>query len=348
MKSIKKLLCTFLTMLLLVSAITPVMADNNIKVRLGGELIKFDVQPQLINDRTMVPLRAIFEELGATVEWNSETRTVTSTKDDTTISLTIDNNVMKVNDSEVTLDSPACIVEGRTLVPVRAISEAFDLKVDWNGETRTVIIKKIISVISEEFVPITQQVGQTWKYTYDSEGKCIARGHDSGLSATLEYDKNGNLIKITNTTTTTSEPIVSISDYTYDSNGNRILETDQFGWKKYTYNEQGNVKSWTNSNEVTCEYTYDENNRLVMESYSHGMWTKYEYNGNGQLIQETTDNNSKIVYTYDDNNNLKTETGYDEKNTETFKATYEYNSDGNLIFVSSTNGYWAKYIQIEI
>ena len=347
MKHIKKSLCAFLMMFLLVSAITPVMADDNIKVRLGGELIKFDVQPQLINNRTMVPLRAIFEALGAAVNWNGDTQTVTSTKDETTISLSINNPTMYVNGEAVTLDSPACLVDGRTLVPVRAISEAFDLKVDWNGETRTVIIKKIISVISEEFVPITQQVGQTWKYTYDSEGKCISRGHDAGLSATLEYDGKGNLTKITNTTTTTNEPLISISNYTYDSNGNCILETDEFGWKKYTYNDYGNVKSWTNSNAVTCEYTYDENNRLVMESYSHGMWTKYEYNSNGQLVQETTDDNSKIIYTYD-NDKLKTETGYDEQNTETFKSTYEYDSEGNLIFVSSTNGYWAKYIQIEI
>lgn len=344
----KKILCLLLTTILMISCITPVMANGNIKVRVGGELVKFDVQPQAINNRTMVPLRAIFEALGATVEWNNETQTVTSTKGDTTISLTLNSPTMHVNGEEVTLDSPACAIDGRTLVPVRAISEAFKLNVEWDGETRTVIIKKIVSVVSEKFAPITQQVGQTWKYTYDSEGKCIARGHDGGLSATLEYDKNGNLIKITNTTTTTSEPIVSISNYTYDSNGNRILETDEFGWTKYTYNEQGNVKSWTNNNAVTCEYIYDENNRLVMESYSHGPWTKYEYNGNGQLIQETTANNSKIVYTYDDNNNLKTEIGYDENNTETFKATYEYNSDGNLIFVSSTSGYWAKYIQIEI
>ena len=138
MKSIKKLLCTFLTMLLLVSAITPVIADNNIKVRLGGELIKFDVQPQLINNRTMVPLRAIFEALGATVDWNGDTQTVTSTKDKTTISLTINNPTMYVNGAAVTLDSPACLVGGRTLVPVRAISEAFGVEVKWEESTTTV------------------------------------------------------------------------------------------------------------------------------------------------------------------------------------------------------------------
>ncbi len=85
--------------------------------------------PQIINDRTMVPLRAIFEALGASVEWNQETKTVTSTKGDTTIKLTIDSNTMYVNDNAVTLDSPACVVNDEALLPVRAISEAYKTKV---------------------------------------------------------------------------------------------------------------------------------------------------------------------------------------------------------------------------
>ena len=67
MKSIKKTLCVILTMILLCSAITPVMANNNISVKINGQQIAFDVPPQLINGRTMVPLRAIFEALGAKV-----------------------------------------------------------------------------------------------------------------------------------------------------------------------------------------------------------------------------------------------------------------------------------------
>lgn len=76
----------------------------------------------------MVPLRAIFEALGATVDWNDATQTVTSTKGNTTISLTINNPTMYVNGTSVALDSPACLVGARTLVPVRAISEAFGTK----------------------------------------------------------------------------------------------------------------------------------------------------------------------------------------------------------------------------
>ena len=102
----------------------------------------------------MVPLRAIFEALGATVDWNGETQTVTSTKDDTTISLTIDNPVMNVNGEEVTLDTSACIVDGRTLVPVRAISEAFKLKVDWDNDTKTVKIRKKVAVPIQYFNPL--------------------------------------------------------------------------------------------------------------------------------------------------------------------------------------------------
>ncbi len=140
MKSIKKLLCSVFVIVIFVCAVTSVMANSDIKVKLDGEQIKFDVPPQIINDRTMVPLRAIFEALGATVDWDGDTRTVTSTKDNTTIKLTIDNATMHVNEETRTLDSPACLVEGRTLVPVRAISEAFGTTVDWIGEERTVLI----------------------------------------------------------------------------------------------------------------------------------------------------------------------------------------------------------------
>ena len=111
--------------MLITSAAIPVMADEDIKVKLDGNTLSFDVPPQIINDRTMVPLRAIFEALGASVDWNQQTKTVTSVKGDTTIKLTIDSNTMYVNGNAVTLDTPACVVNDRTLVPVRAISEAY-------------------------------------------------------------------------------------------------------------------------------------------------------------------------------------------------------------------------------
>lgn len=141
MNLLKKILCGVLSATMLItSAVIPVMAENDIRVNLNDKTLSFDVLPQIINERTMVPLRAIFEALGASVDWNQETKTIISTKGNTTIKLTINSNIMYVNDNPITLDTPACVIDDRTLVPVRAISEAFDCYVSWNGEQQTVLI----------------------------------------------------------------------------------------------------------------------------------------------------------------------------------------------------------------
>lgn len=119
-----------------------VVSAEGIKVSLNGGLLEFDVLPTTINDRTMVPLRAIFEALSASVDWNEQTRTVTSKKGNTTVKLTVDSDKMTVNDKMITLDSPATVVDNRTLVPVRAISEAFDINVDWDGNNSLVILRE--------------------------------------------------------------------------------------------------------------------------------------------------------------------------------------------------------------
>lgn len=140
MKLIKKTLCLLLTMLIMASAVTTAMASDDIKVKIDGKEIAFDVPPQIIKGRTMVPLRAIFEALGATVEWDSHSRTVNSTKDGTRISLTVNYPRIDINGEDKPLECPPRIVDGRTLVPVRAISEAFNAKVEWVASERTVLI----------------------------------------------------------------------------------------------------------------------------------------------------------------------------------------------------------------
>lgn len=116
-------------------------ADNVVTVKLDGQPVVFDVSPQIINDRTMIPMRKIFELFGATINWDQNTKTVTSTKGGTTVTLTIDNPNMNVNGNVVTLDTPACIVDNRTLVPVRAVAEAFQTEVGWDENSKTVFIE---------------------------------------------------------------------------------------------------------------------------------------------------------------------------------------------------------------
>ncbi len=130
--------------------------DGKIKVLLNDEYIDFTdangnvVEPQLINDRTMVPMRKIFEVFGAEVEWDGTTETVTATKEDLKIYLTINNPIAVVEKSasgeSVELDSAPVIIDGRTLVPVRFIAETLDLVVGWDGSSNTVIIIDITSL----------------------------------------------------------------------------------------------------------------------------------------------------------------------------------------------------------
>lgn len=116
--------------------------SNEITVILNGKKINFDQKPIIVDGRTLVPLSAIFEALEATVDWNGTTQTVTSTKEGTTISMTIGQTEMYRNGEVKKLDVAPQIVGGRTLVPVRAIAESFDIAVDWNGDTNTVILSK--------------------------------------------------------------------------------------------------------------------------------------------------------------------------------------------------------------
>lgn len=117
-----------------------VLADSGIRIKIDGNPVVFDVEPQLINDRTMVPVRAVFEALGADVKWKSDINTVLAYKNGINIQIKIGNSSMIKNSKLIELDSPAVIVDGRTLVPVRAISEGFGYEVSWDSDTQTVNI----------------------------------------------------------------------------------------------------------------------------------------------------------------------------------------------------------------
>ncbi len=125
-------------------------ADDSIKVLVNDQQIDFTdengnvVEPKIINSRTMVPMRKIFEVFGANVEWEGTTQTITATTESKTLVLQINNQeaTVKSGDTEekIMLDSAPVIYDSRTLVPVRFIAESLELHVGWVPETRTVVI----------------------------------------------------------------------------------------------------------------------------------------------------------------------------------------------------------------
>ncbi|MBE7042480.1 MAG: hypothetical protein E7399_03185 [Ruminococcaceae bacterium] len=114
--------------------------QSKIKITIDGNPVAFDVAPFIQQDRTFVPVRAIFEGLGAQVNWDGETKTVTAQKGDTTVSLVIGTKEITVNDTVKTLDVSPQIVQNRTMVPARAVSEAFGYEVGWDGGSQTVSV----------------------------------------------------------------------------------------------------------------------------------------------------------------------------------------------------------------
>lgn len=135
----KKLL-SILLVVSMISAPAFTSANNDIIITVDGAAVDFDTPPQIIEGRTMVPMRAIFETLGADVDWDSDSQTVTAYKNGVLLSFTIGSTTLYHNSIEQSVDVPAQIVDGRTLIPVRVISECLGADVDWDSENNTVNI----------------------------------------------------------------------------------------------------------------------------------------------------------------------------------------------------------------
>lgn len=124
----------------LAAALFSVTAFGSISLTIDGQPLASDVPPTVVGGRTLVPVRAIFEGLGATVSWNDETKTVTAVKDFKDIVLVLNSKDAKVNGLAKTLDVPAQIINERTMVPARFVAENLDCSVIWDEATQTVAI----------------------------------------------------------------------------------------------------------------------------------------------------------------------------------------------------------------
>lgn len=147
-KFISGILIVFVTLSIIMTQIFTFAVESDIKVSLNGNNLIFDQAPLLLNGRVLVPLRVIFEAMGAQVEWKAQTRQVIAKTIDTTVSLTLDSTVAYVNNKQVSLDVPGRIFNGRTLVPVRFVSESLGGEVNWSPQTRTVQISSLMGELA--------------------------------------------------------------------------------------------------------------------------------------------------------------------------------------------------------
>jgi hypothetical protein len=113
-----------------------------IKVMVDDDAVAFpDQGPVMRGSRVMVPLRGVFEKMGATVNWDRASNTVTANRGDRKVVLPLSGTSATVDGKSMTLDQPAMVMGGRALVPLRFLSESLGASVDWQAANSTVMIK---------------------------------------------------------------------------------------------------------------------------------------------------------------------------------------------------------------
>jgi len=150
---LRKIIFTVFAAILTLTISATAFASNDVSVTIDGVPQSFDVPAQIIDGRTMVPMRAIFEALGASVEWNDETRSITATAPNGDITvLTIGVYSIIINGTGYDIAAPPMIIDGNTLVHVRVVAQGMNANVEWDEANRTVVIETpTLAESKEEF-----------------------------------------------------------------------------------------------------------------------------------------------------------------------------------------------------
>ena len=133
-------------------------SNNSTDVNVNNTILGFETPPVTESDRTLVPMRFLFEQLGADVTWDEATETATAKKANTTINFSIDNTTATVNGAATTMDVPARLVGDKSVVPLRVLSEEMGYTVEWDEETRMATIT----------TPLTSRVTKTETNMFDT------------------------------------------------------------------------------------------------------------------------------------------------------------------------------------
>ncbi len=113
---------------------------EGIKVFYQGSMINYDIKPAVIAGRILIPARLTFEKMGATVSWNPSSKTVNVQRGSKQVEIGIDRNQMRINGVASNLEVSAKIIDGRTMIPLRAVATALDCVVNWGDEDKMVVI----------------------------------------------------------------------------------------------------------------------------------------------------------------------------------------------------------------
>jgi S1-C subfamily serine protease len=152
-------------------------ANSAIKVMINNKLVSFDSAPITKEGRTLVPLRGIFEALDSKVVWNSATQSITADRGSKKIIIKIGSKDAYRDGQLIPLDVPASIIDRRTYVPLRFVSEALGADVNWNAASRTVIITHTKLLEKKTYVEIAELADSVFLIeSYDKNLQLLGTG----------------------------------------------------------------------------------------------------------------------------------------------------------------------------
>lgn len=197
----KKYIVSFLAMqiILLAASFNAFAVDDEVRVMVDESIVEFDQPPIIEDGRTLVPIRAVAEKIGATVEWDGSRGKVNITKGDIELSLRIGDNGMNVTEERGMytefLDVGPKIYGGRTLMPIRAIAEKLGCEVQWDEKNKTVKIE-YETITRVKGLENTQLEGRRWaaissvqQFPYKDEGLAYAYIKEKNLEIILPNNR---------------------------------------------------------------------------------------------------------------------------------------------------------------
>ncbi len=246
-------------------------SEKNIRVILDGSEIEFDVPPQIINDRTMVPLRAIFEALGYEVSWNGETNTASAKKGGHKICLAENMYYISCTGSLYDCDTAPIIVDDRLLIPARAVAECAGCSVEWDEGNKIVSITSGTPKDFSNFLESEQNKRITMDVDYDDTTQIYEKFRTEVFPETSEEFR-------------TNKEVLSEAGHSYidiDNDGTNELiiyfTTDSQNWGYMT------IWKWKND-----EHIMESLSVSVLERNSRPQQKEYviNYNNKNYLVYE--------------------------------------------------------------
>ncbi len=264
----KKIVAVLLAGTMLSFGVAQVLASERIGLEINGKEISTISAPVVVDNRTLVPARAVLEALGATVTWEQKTQKIYVDMENTNIVFQIDNDIALVNGKEMEMEVGPKIISNATMIPVRFAAELLGYDVDWNSESNSVVMKT-----SEKKNPQSAETGeiiiekpiQSIENNNEEIEIIIKLPEGSGKSDgnTESGDKN-------NENELESSPI-NVKEICYDEKENKLIlpkglfnfNTDLFEYTDDYLNNKYTINLGDNYSQIYPDNIYKVNNEKI-------------------------------------------------------------------------------------